>query len=95
MFVRESAEMSPIFLSLKIVGSDVHVVACITVLFLLNFYQHFLMLFCSFDVANAIIIFSFNCSTFARIHDPISKNPTVTGDRGGQGILPLQSIQYW
>ena len=49
MFVRESAEMSPIFLSLKIVGSDVHVVACITVLFLLNFDEHSLM--CYFVVS--------------------------------------------
>ena len=42
------------------------------------------VLFCSFNVANAIIIFSFNCSTFAmslRIHHRfnISKNPAVTG----------------
>ena len=61
MFVREgNVYFSPIFFffffSLKIVESDVHVVARVTVLFPLNFYEHLLT-----------IIFSFNCSKFATL----------------------------
>ena len=39
----QNVYLSPIFFCLKIVGSDVHVFACITLLFLLNFYEHFPM----------------------------------------------------